>query len=407
MKGSNRRMKPWTAIRTMLAGATIVVAGCGDHTSPPPQQTLVPDTWQELRRARPELRTFRNSVLLDFEKPTDRVFVTGGALTDVDTATAHTGSASLRAVRASHVDIKLSSLMSGRPLPGEWTLLGAHVMADRNVPVQAQYVVDGKPVLTRTQTLTANQWTPVMLDIIPLPPQVMSIGQTVYLRITPAAPTTLYVDDVMLIDNHQQIVDDEPWSIRQAGHTLSIEHAGKFSIELESDAAGPQGWALLEASRVRAIVAQEGAKGQRWVIYRDGRRYIDGSYAQSLDRQEQSEFGSAYAAQHQAPAAIEIAEEDGALVRRSTGDANNDGYNEWLGAYMIQASKPRLDIRITPRTSQLVHPVFEIRGLPQGRVIATLEGQIIDQLDRLEDGTVLLVLSQRLQRPATLNVRVQ
>src|SRR5690554_2184008 len=104
----------------ILAGALLVMVGCGERlAAPSPTDAQLPDAWLELRRARPELRSYRNSILLDFETPTDRVFVAAdGTPPAVDLSTAHSGQGSLGVARARSVDVKLSSLMSGRELPG-------------------------------------------------------------------------------------------------------------------------------------------------------------------------------------------------------------------------------------------------------------------------------------------------
>jgi hypothetical protein len=104
---------------------------------------------------------------------------------------------------------------------------------------------------------------------------------------------------------------------------------------------------------------------------------------------------------------VSIPEDQGRLLRQTRGDANNDGYNEVLGAYQIEAAGPRLDVTLSPRTRALVQPVLEIANLPPGKLIATLEGRLIESAERLDDGRVLLILPHKLQRPATLNIRVQ
>lgn len=385
----------------VAVGMVLLIAGCSQPL-PPPSDPHPPEAWLELRRTRPELRSYRNDVLLDFETPTDRVFVTtaGAAATSLDTQTTHSGRGALRVTRAPTIDVKLSSVMSGRTLPGEWALLGAYIHSDRPTPLQVQYLVEGKPILTKTQQLAAGQWTPAMLDITDLPPTQIS-SQTVTLRFTSATPAELWIDDVMLIDNTESMVGDDPWRISQAGHTLTVEHEGRFRLDFPIDPAR-DGWSLVEAGRLRVIVAHDYPQAKRWVIYRSGARYMNGESDEPI-----GEDHTALAEQHRAPAAIEIPEDQGSLNRRSPGDANNDGYNETLGAYLVTATKPRIEIHITPRTAQLIQPAIQIRGLPAGKIVATLEGRLIEQTDRLDDGSVLVIPPHQIQRPVTLNVRVQ
>jgi len=97
----------------------------------------------------------------------------------------------------------------------------------------------------------------------------------------------------------------------------------------------------------------------------------------------------------------------GRLNRSTAGDANNDGYNESRGAYEILASGPRVELTITPRTSTLSRPVFEIAALPTGNVLVNMEGQLISGAVRLSNGDLLLELPARIERPTLVNIRVQ
>jgi hypothetical protein len=138
-------------------------------------------------------------------------------------------------------------------------------------------------------------------------------------------------------------------------------------------------------------------------LYADGRAYRDGEYKPVRSQSEDPMF----AAQHQAPADIKLAAEFGRVDRRSAGDANNDGYNEAVGAYQLIASGPRLEFTLTPHTPALVQPVLEIANLPEGKVIATIEGQLVEKITRTKEGHVLVELPSRIERPAVVNVRVQ
>jgi hypothetical protein len=113
------------------------------------------------------------------------------------------------------------------------------------------------------------------------------------------------------------------------------------------------------------------------------------------------------AAQHASPADVSVAESMGRLSRATPGDANNDGYNESRGAYQVVAAGPRVELTITPRTSVLARPVLEIVGLPPGKLLVHMEGQLVPGAVRLANGDVLLELPARVQRPTLVNVRVQ
>ena len=61
---------------------------------------------------------------------------------------------------------------------------------------------------------------------------------------------------------------------------------------------------------------------------------------------------------------------------------------------------------ITPQNVGLTGAVLEIAELPPGKVLATMEGQLVDRIVRLDDGRVLIELPGTLDRPTMLNVRV-
>ena len=114
-----------------------------------------------------------------------------------------------------------------------------------------------------------------------------------------------------------------------------------------------------------------------------------------------------YAADAQSPADVLVAEEMGRVNRSTPGDANNDGYNEAAGAYELLATGPRLELKLSPRAVPIVRPVLEISGMPPGKVLVTVEGRLIDQTSRLDDGRLLLELPVRIDRPTIINVRIE
>jgi hypothetical protein len=93
--------------------------------------------------------------------------------------------------------------------------------------------------------------------------------------------------------------------------------------------------------------------------------------------------------------------------RNSDGDANNDGYNETLGAYQVIAKGPRMEMTLAPASAELVRPLIEISDLPAGKPLVTLEGRLIESLTRLKNGNVLIEVPARIERPTTLNVRIE
>lgn len=385
------------------AAGTAMTSGCGGGGAAAGRGSAADVA--SLLRVPPKVQSYRHSLLLGFERRTDELFVQASeGATRVSGEGPHTGRRCLEVTGSRVLEVKLSSLMSGRPFPADWTLLGAHLHVPRPVEVEASLVVDGETLLRKRQSLAGGEWSEVMLDLLPLSRGgAMSREDAAVLRFELSEPVMVRIDDVLLVDNRETLVSvADDWQIRREGHAYVVDQPRRFRIELKADLSQPDAWALAEASPLRVIFEQPDG-GRRWVIYSDGRRYEDGVFKPTWS----TEFNSDFAAQHAAPAQVSVPEEQGRLDRRSVGDANNDGYNERLGAYQIVAAGGRLDITLAPRTTQLVMPVLEIRGLPPGKLVVTVEGELIKAMHRAEGGPVLLVVPHKMGRPATVNVRVQ
>jgi hypothetical protein len=138
-------------------------------------------------------------------------------------------------------------------------------------------------------------------------------------------------------------------------------------------------------------------------VYADGRAFWDGQYKpMSVAARDPT-----LTAQHQSPAQIEVAEGMGRVDRNTPGDANDDGYNETTGSYRIIASGPRIEMRFSPTKSPVLSPILEISGLPLGKPLVTLEGRLIEQSTRTSAGTLLVELPAKIDRPITVNVRIE
>src|SRR5690606_515366 len=104
------------------------------------------------------------------------------------------------------VDIKVSSLLSGRPFPADWTLLGAHLRAEREVMVEMLYSVDGQTLLRKEQLVPRRERTALMLDLADLArSRPLAVGQSALLTLRPQAPTAFAIDDLLLLDNHRTL----------------------------------------------------------------------------------------------------------------------------------------------------------------------------------------------------------
>jgi hypothetical protein len=218
----------------------------------------------------------------------------------------------------------------------------------------------------------------------------------------------LRFDDLMLVDNRKVFIGsqkDAPWSIARRGFSFVGSAVGAFSFNLATTDAAANGWSLDEANQMRARFHSSGdsSGAKNLTVYYDGRAIWDGQYrAMSVATQN-----PLYAAAHQSPGTIDIAEEMGRIDRNSAGDSNNDGYNELSGSYHIIATGPRIELRLTPHNSPLIRPVLEVTGLPPGKILVTLEGQGIEQICRLNNGAVLVELPARIDQAVTIDLRVE
>jgi hypothetical protein len=396
------------AMRRPLVGLSILALLIGCEAAPTPPTTLdPPPIGVELMRAVPELRVLRFSTLLDFESDVDAVFVVapGGGARLVE-APAHTGRRVLQLTGASPVvELKLSSLLTGRVFPGKWALVGVYVRSDAPSDVRIELLDGERPLTSSTVRPVPATWTAAMLDLSNVPAEPSTRPTSEYrLRLSWRGAGPLLVDDVMLVDNTQQLLDGGAggMSVRKRGMKIVCEHPGRFAVSLDMLEGNPAGWTVEEVSPVRARFAG-GGKTRSLVIYDNGLSYWDGT-PRSLFGMLRLEDG--WQRQHEAPARLVIGQTPGRVLRTTTGDADNDGYNELTGAYQVEAEGPRLELTIEPR-EQVISPVLEIVGLPPGKLVVTVEGRLVESHARLPDGRALIIIPLKLQRPASVLVRVQ
>jgi len=246
-----------------------------------------------------------------------------------------------------------------------------------------------------------------MIDLAGLGTSDVSEVGILRLAIDTRAMSTVRIDDVTLVDNHESVIDTsrtmDGWRVRRRGLYYVIDAPGRFSFGVPTANAEQGGWAVADSCASRVRFASSNAPN--WLtIYSDGRMYWGGEFraiAPGLSDADDQ------ARQHISPADVDVPEAMGRLNRSTAGDANNDGYNESRGAYEILASGPRVELAITPRTSTLSRPVFEIAGLPAGNVLVNMEGRLISGAVRLSNGDLLLEVPARIERPTLVNVRVQ
>ncbi len=412
----------------------LALLGCSDD-SPPVPRVISPQApvGVQMVRAAPGLKDQRFTTLLDFESENDSVFLvmgkTGGG--QMSTQRPHTGLRGLRLEPGTRrVAVKLASVMGTRPFPGQWTLAGAFFYCEK--PLDIVVSVDNVPnIAPRTLTLTPGKWTMALTDIsTAAEASGVKSGAAPLLtfELPPHAPP-VWCDDVLLIDNSQTLVDrvdrtmpsKQPattqvasstqsttapsmpsWSIEKRGLSY-VGDAPGFNFKLTTSEAIGSGWAVDEANDCRARFHSTGAV-KRLTIYSDGRAYWDGSF-RAMTPAVRDE--PALRDEHESPAEIIVPEELGRVERSSDGDKNNDGYNEICGAYHLIADGMRIEFTIVPHVRAMNRPVFEVRGLPAGKVLITSEGRLIESSVRLDDGAVLFELPGVIDRPTQMNVRLQ
>jgi hypothetical protein len=360
------------------------------------------------------LKGQRYTNLLQFEDRADSVFIVpSGLQMEFDDNRAHTGHTSMRfsGPGGGKFSVKLASLMGDRPFPADWTLGGAYFYADQPAQITVSCQISGKTLAQNRAELPPGQWVPVMVDLSNLSDvqRQASLSGPPALSFAISSPGEVWCDDVLLIDNTQWIVGEESapgehFQLRRRGFNYVCETPGKFAITLPTAEALPvAGWHVEQANSMRVRLGS-GGKNKMVTIYSDGRSYWDGQY-KALSPELKAE--PLYAQQQNSPAQIDIPETMGRLERRTPGDENNDGYNEARGAYMLVASGPRMEFTITPGSVPTFHPVLEITGLPAGKPLVTVEGHLVENPLRLEDGTLLIEIPSKIDRPTQVNIRIQ
>ena len=345
---------------------------------------------RQLQKQDAELIGQQFRTLLDFEHPQDAVFVTRSV---AGNATGHTGSVALRA--DSRAIVNVSSLLFGSTLPGTWRLIGGYVRGPGG-RTSATLLADGRDIARTARDAPAGIDLFIAIDLTAEPcRRALATAKRIEVRFEAAGPFAL--DDVLLVDNRRTLVNTaaEPrlgWAVSVDGLSLAIA-APSFRTTVPLLAGDSGGWAIEEANAVR--VRLRDAHGGVWTILPDGRSIRDGQTATiSGGRMSPS------------PAEVTVDDATGRLDRETPGDADNDGYNERLGAYQIVATGPRVKLRLAPRGDSTEPPVIEVHGLPREANTVTVDGRLIKQTVRLADGTLLVLVPIALAEPVELTVGV-
>jgi hypothetical protein len=406
-------MSNLTLLRSFFVAACAVVAmnGCAPERAEPMPEPI----GLQLVKQEPSLKGERFNNLLAGEEESDLVFLsTNAALARRDTKRAHTGRSSIQIpAGVGRVTIKLSSLLAGQNFPADWTMVGLYLSATRPTTASLSYWESEQMLAAGSATVRADKWTPLFVDVASLASSSRG-GSTMaspnlVLVLDLDGPGTVWLDDLMLVDNTKQFITEkdarqtfDAWSVQQKGYQIVGDAPGRFRFSFATPERSEQGWTVREANVMRLWLTSNGPKKNE-VIYSDGRAYVDGEYS-AIGLPAKGD--PALAEQLKSPAELAVAAELGRVVRQSEGDQNNDGYNEVTGTYEVLAVGPRFEVRITPRSARLSRPVLRISGLPPGKVLANLEGRMVERMVRLDDGSLLMELPARIERPTTLSLRV-
>jgi hypothetical protein len=422
------RMSRLLVLGLVLAAMSPGITGCASDPAPA-AQAVSESIGMQLLRAVPSLKDERFSTLLDFESTDDAIFCsTAGGAGLVGSDRVHTGHSAYRIdSAATRVTVKLSSLLAGRAFPGAWTLAGGYFYADSPTTITVRFEPPMNGSDPHEVELPGGTWTSIFAEL----PRGVSPQAVPSLLFELQAPHgSIWFDDVMLIDNYKlltapsEVFSADPggasataaddvsagvmpsWTVQRRGSAFIGSAPARFEFKLVTSQSSPSGWTLDEANSMRARfhsgTTPSGA-GRTLTIYADGRAYWDGQYKPMSTAAREPTLE----AQHESPAQIEVAEGMGRIDRNTAGDANNDGYNETTGSYRIIATGPRIELRFVPTRSAVLSPILEFSGLPFGKALVTLEGRLVEQSTRTSTGTLLVELPAKIDRPVTVNVRIE
>jgi hypothetical protein len=381
-----------------------IVAGCASAPTTHQQASVI--------TAPPEAVSLEYSVLLGFESINDLsyVFVDHDSVA-LDASHVHSGAQSISIPASAHnLEVNLSGLLGGTP-PNDWTLAGAYFYVEKPTMLLAICEVDATPVAHHLVGLAPGAWTGAWVE---LPPDISGIARKQHAVLTFEFPQGIsgqvYCDDVTVRDNRQTLVNDvgsswpDVWTVRRDGYSIVLERPGGLKKVIRTSEATADGWTLEEANELRARFSSRGGAGTL-AIYADGRVFEDGKY--NGDWVVSDPWHDEYPLNHKAPAQLQVPEAEGRLDRNSPGDVRNMGYSPLWGCYELVAFGKRMEIGIAPASPALSRPVFEIAGLPAGKAVVMLEGELISDVCRLPNGNLLIELPARVLRPATLEVRIE
>jgi hypothetical protein len=392
-------------MRRLLGISTLLLAAASGCATNAPAPTAAVEVAPRKPRPVVGLVDVKLSRLLDFESDADLTFVRDRMTSTAqrDATTAGEGKASLRVVSGQQgVKLKLATLLTGRQFPGSWTLVGLQARSPGGDAVLRLSLCDasGKTLTSRAIPINADNWDWAWLDLTGVAAQAVD-GLELRASIESGSRGTLLVDTVALGDNARTFppIDGSPVKVSLKGlhWTVQLQDA---SLQIASPESGADGYLRQSFDPYRCIFTTRA--GAALVIESRGRIYEGGTCKPATTNGP----WDAIAAQHARPGRIEIDEAFGRVERTSSGDRDNDGYDESRGSYRVAVHGSRARLTLSPDGPPLVEPLLEIRGMPPGDAVVTVEGRLVEKCVRLSDGTLLVEIPSTIGRPTTVDVRI-
>ncbi|MFT3784672.1 MAG: hypothetical protein QM770_00710 [Tepidisphaeraceae bacterium] len=404
--------------RTILASIALAASGCAVGSSANLAQHTPSPTATKRPRPVVGLVDVKLSRLLDFESTGDMVFVqnrVGSTIQRDSSGDASHGVASLRVVRGTDgATFRLKSLLQGRAFPGTWNLIGLQARtANGDAKLRLSLRRNGVDISSRVVPITSQSWDWAWLETgaLKTPSPQPSTDAIELVAALDGSPSTLLIDGVALGDNARRYSSARDGDHPEPGLQLTldglrwtVDSPGVFGATVPSPESGIDGYLRQSQDPWRVVFATR--DGRTLVIDRTGRAYAQGKFRPLRANDPDAD---AIVAQHDRPGRIDIDLDYGRIERTSSGDADNDGYDESRGTYRLAATGPRLVLTIAPAAGgpALVSPTLEIRNLPAGDLVVNVEGKLIDDWIRLDDGSVLVRLPLQIDRATRVDVRVR
>ena len=410
-RGNRVQLRAFGFCRWAAAALLTATFGCAAKPFSPTPLTAQP-LGVQLLATEPTLHDEQFSELLGFETPEDLEFVSAdaGPLT-IDNFNAHTGLHSLAIpADATRVEFDLSTLL-GSQSTINCTLIGSYF----RVPKLTEVLIclkNGDTILAQDRRLLfPGRWSSAWVDVTrdPSIPSQLANNCKLIFQFPHGLGGAAYCDDLLLRENDQTLVDTTSdahpggWSIRTHGLATIVERPKSYLHNFAFIDGFGSGYLLEEYSPIRARFRAPAAP-RITTLFADGRIVQDGA----LDDSYVDVTSKTLAQQsHGNPADLSVPENQGRIERNTPGDDRNIGYNPIWGAYEVTSFGRHVQITVNPSRGPVWKPVLEIAGLPNGKAVATLEGELIDNTCWLPNGHLLIELPALVQHTAVLDVRVQ